>query len=162
MHWADNQENILYGEDKFNINYTEFLLAMLTDEMNRSRDWPIRILGFTSALHFAVITGILISNISFIFPVRCLLTIFFSLLFAWSAYYFWKCHINYLKARNSQINLEKQIGIADMGILPDIWLKARKISGYTATWGWGFYVFVAAGFWLATIGVLWFKVVATK
>ena len=149
----------MYGEDKYNLNYAEFLLKMLTDEMNRSRDWPIRVLGFTSALHFAVIAGILISKISFILPIKCLITLFFSLLFIWSAYYFWKCHTNYLTARNAQIDLEKKIGMEDMGVLPPAWLESRKISGFTAVWGWGFYVFVATGFWVATIGVIWFKVV---
>jgi hypothetical protein len=46
-----------------------------------------------------------------------------------------------------------------MEILPDTWLEPRKVSGLTAMWGWGFYVFIASGFWLATIGVLWFKVI---
>ena len=148
----------MFGEDKYNVNYAEFLLTILSGEMNRLRDWPIRILGFTSALHFAVIAGILISKIRFICPVKWFLTIFFSLLFFWTAYYFWKCHINYLKTRNAQIDLENKIGIADMNVIPAAWLEQRKVSGFTAIWGWGFYVFVAAGFWLATIGVVWFTV----
>jgi len=148
----------LFGEDKFNEKYADFILKTLTEEMNRLRDWPIRILGFTSALHFAVIAGILVTKIQFISPVKWLLTIFFSLLFLWTAYYFWKCHINYLTTRNAQIDLENKIGLADMDIIPKDWLEPRKVSGWTAIWGWGFYLFVAAGFWLATIGVIWFVV----
>jgi len=151
----------LFGEDKYNVKYAEFLLKILTGEMNRSRDWPIRILGFTSALHFAVIAGILISKIKFTCPFKWFLTIFFSLLFFWTAYYFWRCHINYIKNRNAQIELENNIGIADMDIIPADWLVKRKVSGFTAAWGWGFYVFIAAGFWLATVGVVWFPVTMT-
>lgn len=149
----------MYGEDKFNINYADFLLKMLTDEMNRSRDWPIRIMGFTSALHFAVIAGILVSNIHFICIAKCLLTIFFTSLYIWSFIYIWKCHTNYLESRNAQINLEKQIGIEDMDVLPKSWLELKKVSCLSSIWGWGFYVLVATGFWLSTVGVIWFNVV---
>ena len=51
-----------------------------------------------------------------------------------------------------------KIGIADMDVIPAAWLEQHKVSGFTLIWGWGFYVFVAAGFWLATIGVIWFTV----
>ena len=149
----------MFSEDKYNVNHAEFLLSTLTDEMNRLRDWPIRILGFTSALHFAVIAGILVTQIEFIDLIRWLLTSFFTALFVWTAYYFWKCHINYITTRNAQINLESKIGIAEMDVIPRDWLLPRKVSGFTAMWGWGFYLFVAAGFWLATVGVVWFPVV---
>ena len=107
----------MYGEDKYNVEHARFLLDTLTGELNRSRDWPIRILGVTSALHFAVIAGILVSGIQFAGYIRCVLAAFFTGLFVWTFCYFRKCHINYLTARNAQIRLENQIGVGDMGVL---------------------------------------------
>lgn len=148
----------MYSEEKYNKDYAKFILDMLSGEMNRSRDWPLRLLGFTSAFHFAVIAGILVSKITFMTTARLTLSFFFVLLFLWSVYCFWKCHTNYLKARNAQVTLENQIGLADMDVLPPAWLEVRKVSGFTALWGWGLHVFIALGFCLATLGVVWFRV----
>lgn len=148
----------MYSEEKYNIDYSKFILDMLSSEMNRSRDWPLRLLSFTSAFHFAVIAGILVSKITFVTWARLALSFFFILLFLWSFYCFWKCHTNYLTARNAQVTLEEQIGLSDMGVLPSIWLKVREVSGFTALWGWGLHAFIAFGFCLATLGVIWFRV----
>lgn len=115
----------MFDDDKYNVKYAELLLTILTGEMNRLRDWPIRILGFTSAFHFAVIAGILVSKINFIYQVKCFLSFFFTLLFFWTAYCFWKCHINYIITRNAQIDLENKIGMGDMDVIPKDWIVSR-------------------------------------
>lgn len=148
----------MYGEEKYNIEYADFLLRMISDEINRARDWPLKILTFTSALHFGVLVSIISSKIIFTCFAKSAITILFSVLMVWTIYYFYKCHTNYLKLRNSQIELQDQIGLSEMGVIPKEWLIKNKISPLTAVWGWGYYAFIAISFWLATIGVLWFEI----
>lgn len=148
----------MYGEEKYNIEYSDFLLRMIMDEMNRSRDWPLKILSFTSALHFGILVAIISSKLTFTCGAEIVLFILFTILMAWTVYYFWRCHKSYLELRNSQIELECQIGIQEMDVLPNSWLKKRKVSPITAFWGWGYYSFIAISFWLAIVGVLWFDI----
>lgn len=145
----------MYGEDKYNIEYSDFLLRMVMDEMSRCRDWPLKILTFTSALHFGILVAIISSKILFTYSIKFALSFLFTILMVWTVYYFWRCHKTYLELRNSQIELECQIGIQEMDVLPAAWFKKRNISPFTAFWGWGFYSFIAVSFWLSVVGVLW-------
>lgn len=141
---------------------SDFLLRMIVEEMNRSRDWPLKILGFTSALHFGILVAIISSGVVFSCGVKAFLTLLFTVLMFWTIYYFRRCHFTYLELRNSQIELELQLGIKNMGVLPEAWLNKRLVSSFTAFWGWGYYLFIAVAFWLSVIGVLWLDITVSK
>ena len=128
----------------------------LIQEINRYRDWPIRILTFTSVLYFAVIAGILSGHIQFVSQVKIVLGIVFTALSGWTWYLLWLCHTRYQIVRNAQVKLENQLRLDKCEIFPPEWLKVRTVSPRTALEGWGFFFFIALGFYLAFLLVLLF------
>lgn len=58
----------------------DLLLRSIRAEMDRARDWPLRILAFTSVLHFGVLLAIVSFNITLLVPVKLGLSFMFTVL----------------------------------------------------------------------------------
>jgi hypothetical protein len=127
--------------------YVRFIYDKVYDEINRCRDWPIKILGFTSGL-FVAILGFLK-----LFPGKvgltcnekwsiCIIMSFFSI---FCVYILGKQHLAYLRYRNIQIRLQNHIGIqnwlgpGDKRIIPREWDDELNSSLRTNSQGWLFY-----------------------
>jgi len=121
----------------------------LIEEINRYRDWPIRILTFTSVFYFGLIGSILSEKIK---TSQCGLK--FGLLFAiltlygWTVYFCRKCHINYLRARNTQVRIQKRLNLQEWEVegtpvFPKYWFNERPETWREGFWGWGFYLLYA-------------------
>ena len=74
------------------------VLQYLLAEINRYRDWPIKILTFTSALHFAINGAFLLKEVTISTFAKIIITIFIGLLWIWTIAVFRHCHLNYLKS----------------------------------------------------------------
>jgi hypothetical protein len=93
--FGDNRRT-MEDRDKFQLVYSS-----LVSEINRYRDWPIRVLTFTSALHFGIIGAFLLKGLCVGIAPRILLSGVLSILWLWTVYYFYRCNENYLQARNT-------------------------------------------------------------
>lgn len=138
------------------------LYSSILAEINRYRDWPIRILTFTSALHFAIIGA-------FIFKGECLnlteginsiLTSFLVILGIWTIVIFHHCHIQYLKARNTQAKIQKYWGLNNLmvdgdTVFPEKWFKVVHESGCVSFHGWGFFSFYSLALTICSIWSIW-------
>ncbi|WP_321406143.1 hypothetical protein [Tolumonas auensis] len=141
----------------------EIILTSMFSEIDRARDWPLKILSFTSVIHFGVIIAIISSpKTEFLFVAKIVLTILFSILMLWTTYYFYRCHILYLNIRNAQRKFQLTIGIKEGETFPEGWLKFEPVGGLTRFWGWGYYAFIAISFWAALVVVIWFPVIKSS
>jgi len=119
------------------------VLQYLLVEINRYRDWPIKILTFTSALHFAINGAFLLKEVTIPIPARILITFFIVLLWIWTIAIFRHCHLNYLQSRNTQASIQHKLGlntimINEEPIFPSEWFKQTCVSLCNRWVGWGF------------------------
>lgn len=138
----------------------KLVYPQLMEEMNRYRDWPIKILTFTSAFYFGIIGLILIYKIKIVnlwsqFSLMLVMTI----LFWWTIVVFVHCHLEYLNARNTQCNIQKYLKlnllkIDEGNVFLYKWFKEIKVSPFERFLGWGFYVLYAAILWFITLLVI--------
>jgi hypothetical protein len=128
---------------------------LIAGEVDRYRDWPIRILTFTSALHFALIAALAATNLSLGFCGKLLITLLLTGLTAFTLIYFRNCHCTYLRLRNSQVRLNKRMDLENLHALPRSWFNERRVSIWTGFWGWGFYLCYAVVLWAITLMVIW-------
>nr|WP_321269651.1 hypothetical protein [uncultured Tolumonas sp.] len=141
----------------------EIISTSIISEVDRARDWPLKILSFTSAIHFGVIIAIISTpKTEFLCSAKIILTVLFSILMIWTTYYFYRCHISYLKIRNAQRKFQLTIGVKDGEIYPEGWLQIEPISGLTRFWGWGYYAFIAISFWATLVVAIWFPVIKSS
>lgn len=143
------------------IGKADILLRSIQTEMDRARDWPLRILTFTSVLHFGVLLAIVGSGINLLFYVKCGVSIMFTMLMIWTVFYFRQCHMNYLHQRQAQVRLELKLKLKEEGIFPDEWLKERCVCSMKGVWGMGYYIFIEMSFWLSVLCAIWLPVKAT-
>lgn len=154
-------------KDEIEIEKLKLVYPPLIQEINRYRDWPIRILTFTSAIYFGLIGLFLLKKIE----IPCclgkgLLTGLLTGLTLWTICHFIKCHLNYLKARNTQVKIQKKLKLdqwlsynekenkKDI-VFPCFWFKLRKVKLRTGWCGWGFYAFYTLILFLLSIMVIW-------
>ncbi len=78
-------------------------------DIGRYRDWPIRILTFTSALHFALLAALTIKELELSYGVSLLISSALTIIYASTIYHFTHCHKEYLRKRS--INPFFQSGI---------------------------------------------------
>lgn len=117
---------------------------LLVADIDRYRDWPIKVLTFTSALHYAVIATIAVKELALRLPAQLALTACFGLLSLFTLYYFVRCHRAYLELRNVQVRMNRSFGlnhmqVADVPLFPAEWFAERRVSICVGFWGWGFY-----------------------
>lgn len=139
----------------------DILLRSIQTEMDRARDWPLRILAFTSVLHFGVLLAIVGSSISLLPYVKCGLSFMFLVLMCWTIFLFRKFHIDYLHQRQAQRRLQLKLDIDKEGIFPDEWLKERCVCLREKWWGMGYYIFIEASFFVSVLCVIWLPVKST-
>lgn len=140
--------------------YISEIYTAIINEINRYRDWPIRVLTFTSVLHFGIIGTFIFKAIKLTECQAYLLTFFLIVLGIWTIIYFYKCHINYLEARNTQYRIQcymnlKKLKIDNSSVLPEGWFVVVKESGFTRFWGWGFYAFYSSALTLCACWAIW-------
>jgi len=140
--------------------YISEIYSAIINEINRYRDWPIRVLTFTSVLHFGIIATFLFKAMKLSHCQAYILTFFLIALGIWIIIYFYKCHINYLKARNSQARLQcymnlKELKIENSSVFPEEWFVVVKESGFSRFWGWGFYGFYSSALTVCACWAIW-------
>lgn len=132
--------------DKENYSTEKFIYDKVYDELNRSRDWPIKIMAFVSAIYLAIIGLVELGQSSF--QLTCLVKwIICMILFVfcfWTIVIIGRQHLNYLNYRNIQIRLQNRMGISDWSegdnnVIPNNWAKEKRVSLITGFQGWGFY-----------------------
>ncbi len=145
----------------YNIEKLKIIHKPLIDEINRYRDWPIRILTFTSAFYFGLIGLLLLKKIVICtLSIKIGLTVAVVMLYFWTVYYIGQCHLNYLKARNIQTKIQKKLEldkwqINKNQIFPDDWFTQKKIKLCTRLWGYGFYILYITILFVISILVIW-------
>lgn len=122
----------------------KFIYDKVLDELNRSRDWPIKVMTFSTAIYLALIGLTQIDNIS-LSPTGIKVIIMFLFMF-WilTIWIIRRQHLNYLKYRNIQIRLQKKMGIYKMqndsvDIFPEEWQKEKAVKVTTGFQGMFFY-----------------------
>ena len=132
----------------------------LIEEINRYRDWPIRILTFTSAFYFGLIGLFLLNKIEIPLWIKIVLTVVVTMLYLWTVYYCGKCHLNYLRARNIQVKIQKKLEldkwlVDNKRVFPDEWFSENPVKLSTRLWGWGFYALYATILFVLSLIVIW-------
>jgi hypothetical protein len=138
----------------------KIVLPYLFDEINRYRDWPIKILTFTSALHFAINGAFLLKQVTVTSPTRIAITVFIGVLWIWTIAVFRHCHLNYLRSRNIQASIQRKLGLHNIKIneepvFPSEWFEHTCVSLCNRWIGWGFYGFYATGLSGLSVAVIW-------
>jgi hypothetical protein len=123
-----------------------FIYDKVYDEINRCRDWPVKILGFTSGLYLAVVTLLKIDSDRF--PIHSNskwgFYIGISIFSGYCIGILMKQHLDYLKYRNIQIGMQKKMKVqlwkvGGKRIIPEKWdneFKGKLCENWT---GWVFY-----------------------
>lgn len=123
-------------------------------EVGRYRDWPIRILTFTSALHFALLAALTIKELDLGCNVSWVISIALTVIYISTIYHFTHCHREYLNLRNVQVGLNKALELDD-SIYPKKWFQERPVELKEGFWGWGFYAIYATAMYLLSLVVIW-------
>lgn len=138
------------------------LYSSIINEINRYRDWPIRILTFTSALHFAIIGAFIFKGgiLNLTEGIKSILTFFLIILGIWTIIIFHHCHIQYLTTRNTQARIQKYWGLNDLivdgeTVFPQKWFNVVTESGCEKFHGWGFYSFYSLALSICSIWSIW-------
>ena len=123
-----------------------FMYDKVYDELNRCRDWPLKILGFTSGLFIAMLGFLKIFTVKVFYCEKVFLILGISAFFIYCIAIIVKQHLEYLRYRNIQIRIQKEMGIKewkidDERIIPREWDNELKESIWTNFQGWMFYAF---------------------
>jgi len=141
-------------------NKISLILPGIIEDINRYRDWPIKILTFTSALHFGLIYIFISQKINLEYWTNFALTIIIIVLLLWTIYYFYRCHKSYLELRIIQSNLQKKMQLDNWKINEDYifprgWFKRKSTCACKGFWGWGFYAFYAFILVFFSLSIIW-------
>jgi|GEM_PF-5072933 hypothetical protein len=126
----------------------KFIYDKVYDEINRCRDWPVKILGFTSGLYLAVLTILKINSDRL--PIysngKWCLYIGIALFSLYCIGILMKQHLDYLKYRNIQIRMQKKMKVQfwkvnGKRIVPEKWDDEFKGKLWENCTGWIFYAF---------------------
>jgi hypothetical protein len=127
-----------------------FLYTQTKEEINRYRDWPLKILGFSTVLDTAVIGSLFVKkddNWSFSSLLQWVCVIAVALLGISAIAVIRVNHRNYLTCWNVIARIQKYWQLETLHlrdeprnpIFPVDWMKERPISAKTGYQGWGFY-----------------------
>lgn len=130
------------------------LYKIIVHDVGRYRDWPIRILTFTSALHFALLAALTIKELDLSTYISMLISCALLIVYGSTIYHFGHCHKEYLRLRNVQVKLNKALSL-DSGIYPEKWFSDRPVSLREGLWGWGFYAIYATVLFALSLIVIW-------
>jgi hypothetical protein len=139
----------------------KFMYDKVYDELNRCRDWPIKIMTFTSAFFFLIIgfSNLRTENIEIIriHSVHIILLITVVLILTITIIVIQ--HYRYIDYRNIQIKLQikmeiKRLKADDKEIFPKDWFKQKDKSIFTGFQGWFYYAFYVFSFWLLTVFII--------
>ncbi|GAA0197296.1 hypothetical protein GCM10009123_00520 [Kangiella japonica] len=130
------------------------LYKIITNDIARYRDWPIRVLTFTSALHFALLVVLTVKELNVGYVWQFVISIFLVIIWVSSLYHFANCHKEYLRLRNVQVKLNNKLDL-DNSIYPIEWFKERPIELKEGLWGWGFYGIYATVLCFLSLGLIW-------
>jgi hypothetical protein len=132
--------------EKINDEHLKLMYDRIYDELNRGRDWPIKIMAFASAAYLALFSLVKLDKdkLELSCNTKIVITSLLIILTLWTIKIIITQHLNYLKYRDIQIKLQKAIGIYDWkvdgeGIFPSSWKKPIIISLWSGFYGWGFY-----------------------
>ena len=123
-------------------------------DIGRYRDWPIRILTFTSALHFALLAALTIKELDLDCGVSFAISSALIIIYASTIYHFTHCHKEYLRLRNVQTKLNCNFDL-DPAIYPEKWFQERPVQLQEGLWGWGFYAIYATVLLVLSLVVIW-------
>lgn len=137
-------------KDQFNHD----MYNVIVNDISRYRDWPIRILTFTSALHYALIAALTLKELTLEVTAASIITIFLGVVLASTLYHFAHCHKEYLNLRNVQVKLNRRLLEQD-GIYPEKWFTPRPVTLQEGIWGWGFYAIYAMVMFSLAVIVIW-------
>ena len=139
----------------------KFIYDKVYDELNRCRDWPIKIMAFTSALYFSLIGFIQvgINNFELTLLLKIIFSVIITIFWLLTIYIIIKQHYNYIDYRNIQIRLQNKMGIHEWQIdnkyiFPKYWRNEKDKSIYVGIQGWFFYAFYLTAIYLITVSVL--------
>lgn len=142
--------------------YLAQIYSALINEIDRYRDWPIRILTFTSALHFAIIGAFILKGKSIEISecIGFIIIIFLIFLGIWTIAIFHHCHIHYREARNTQAKIQKYMGlnkitVDNVPVFPDEWFKVVNVSCCEKSLGWLFYAFYSSALTISAYWTIW-------
>lgn len=96
------------------------IYKIAVNDIGRYRDWPIRILTFTSALHFALLAALTIKELELGYGVSLTISVGLTIIYISTIYHFGHCHKEYLRLRNIQVRLNKKFGL-DRVVYPNKW-----------------------------------------
>ena len=143
--------------------HLKIMYDQIYDELNRSRDWPIKIMAFASAAYFGLFSLIKLDphSVKINCGIKFLISFLLLGLLAWTIVVINKQHKNYLRYRNVQIELQKIMDIYtwknegneifDIGNFG----KIRHISLSEGWLGWGFYAGYLFIIFLITLMLIW-------
>ncbi len=142
-----------------NSDYWE-IYRLLVADINRYRDWPIKVLTFTSALHLALMAAIAVKELTLNVCVSVVVSLILTTIYGFTIWYFVKCHLEYLALRNTQVRLNyilrlNELTVKDTPVFPERWFEERPVSLKEGFWGWGFYACYATVLFLLSLGVVW-------
>ena len=132
--------------DKKEFETLKLIYDTIYDELNRSRDWPIKIMAFASAAYLALFSILKFdpTHIALSFRIKILVISLLACFWALTIIVIVKQHKNYLKYRNVQIRLQKAMKVYEWkidceNVLPASWKKPIKEKIWTRCYGWLFY-----------------------
>lgn len=136
----------------------KFMYDKTYDELNRCRDWPIKIMTFVSSFFVLLIGFINLrqENAAVIKEYSGLFIAIVCAVSVWTVVIIIVQHYRYLTYRNVQINLQRKMNIQnikldDTNIFPVSWTQPRRQNLLSGFQGWFFYALFIVS--LATITV---------
>ena len=130
------------------------------DELNRSRDWPTKIMAFASAAYFAMYSLIKFDGFcaGFIIWVKIALIVLIFLLTYITLYNIHNQHVRYKEYRDIQIQLQNQLKIHSWEangkpIFPKEWQKTNDEKAVEQKFGLGWHFYATYIIVLATTAI---------
>jgi hypothetical protein len=124
----------------------KFIYDKIFEELNRARDWPIKVSAFSSAIYLALFGFIQSEKTIINCSEKWILSICMSLFLIYTIRIIIRQHLNYIEYRNIQIRLQKMLGIYEWRaensiIFPKSWTDEKPKNIISGFQGWFFYAF---------------------
>lgn len=138
-----------------------FMYDKVYDELNRCRDWPIKILGFTSGLFIGLLgfLKLFADQVTLSYESRIGLVTGVALFGGYCVYILGKQHLEFLRYRNTQIKLQSMMKIATWRAcgertFAEKWDHTVKVKLWTRCQGWLFYALYIIGLTIFSIYII--------
>jgi len=140
-------EKIPDEANKDNLDIQKLIFENVYDGLNRCRDWPLKIIGFTSGLYIAVLGALKLfskDGAPISYNSKWFIIVGISMFCIYCIIILGKQHLQYLDCRKTQIRLEKKWGINewtvdDEKIMPPKWFNPISRNLLKKGLGWIFY-----------------------